>query len=529
MDAAAGGAADQQRRLACTEIVIALHLGSDMLHFFEARRDQPGQADDVGALGFGAGQNVLAGHHHAHIDDFEVIALQHHGDDVLADVMHIALDRGDDDLALRFGLAASGDQRSFFGFDIGQQMGHRLFHHARAFHHLRQEHLAGTEAVADDVHAGHQRAFDHMQRPPALGLYGLPGFFGVGGDEFGDAMYQRMAEALVDIAGAPGQPCRVVDRHALGALGHFDQALARVGAAVQHHIFDALTQLGVEVVIDANHAGIDDAHVHAGLDRVVQEHGVDGLAYRVVAAETERHVRDSARDLGARQVLLDPASCLDEVDRVVVVFFDAGGDGENVRVEDDVFGRKADLVDQDAVGARADFNLALIGVSLAFFVESHHHRGGAIAAHQLGLAFELGLAFLHRNRVDDALALDAFQTGFDDAPFRAVDHDRNARDLGLAGEQIQEAHHRRLAVEHRLVHIDVDDLGAVLDLLARNGQGRFELAVQDQPGKGLGAGDIGALADIDEQTACTDLHRFKPGQLHGLHGSEYFRHGGLNE
>jgi hypothetical protein len=38
----------------------------------------------------------------------------------------------------------------------------------------------------------------------------------------------------------------------------------------------------------------------------------------------------------------------DEVHRVVVVLFDAGGDGEDVRVEDDVFRREADLVDQDA-------------------------------------------------------------------------------------------------------------------------------------------------------------------------------------
>ena len=40
------------------------------------------------------------GHHHAHVDDLEVVALEHDGDDVLADVVHVALDGGDDDLAL---------------------------------------------------------------------------------------------------------------------------------------------------------------------------------------------------------------------------------------------------------------------------------------------------------------------------------------------------------------------------------------------------------------------------------------------
>ena len=33
---------------------------------------------------------------------------------------------------------------------------------------------------------------------------------------------------------------------------------------------------------------VDDAHIHAGLDRVVEEGGVDGLAHRVVAAEEKR-------------------------------------------------------------------------------------------------------------------------------------------------------------------------------------------------------------------------------------------------
>ena len=95
------------------------------------------------------------------------------------------------------------------------------------------------------------------------------------------------------------------------------------------------------------------------------------------------------RHLRAGQVLLDPARRVDEVDRVVVVLLDAGGDREDVRVEDDVLGREADLVDQDAVGALADLDLALEGVGLALLVERHHHRGRAVAAHQLGLAQEL--------------------------------------------------------------------------------------------------------------------------------------------
>ncbi len=56
---------------------------------------------------------------------------------------------------------------------------------------------------------------------------------------------------------------------------------------------------------------------------------------------------------------------LDEVDAVVVVLLDAGRDREDVGVEDDVFGREADLLGQELVGARADLDLARLGVGLA--------------------------------------------------------------------------------------------------------------------------------------------------------------------
>ena len=43
-------------------------------------------------------------------------------------------------------------------------------------------------------------------------------------------------------------------------------------------------------------AGVDDAHVHAGLDGVVKEHRMDRLAHRVVAAKREGDVGDAAGD-----------------------------------------------------------------------------------------------------------------------------------------------------------------------------------------------------------------------------------------
>ena len=145
-------AADQQRQGEALTLHFARHVG----HFLERRRDQPGQADDVHLLFARHIQHLLARHHHAHVDHFVVVTLQHHGDNVLADIVHIALDRSDDDLALGLGgFARLARHARFFLLNKRNQMCHRLLHHARGFHHLRQKHFPRAEQIADDIHAVH--------------------------------------------------------------------------------------------------------------------------------------------------------------------------------------------------------------------------------------------------------------------------------------------------------------------------------------------------------------------------------------
>ena len=66
---------------------------------------------------------------------------------------------------------------------------------------------------------------------------------------------------------------------------------------------------------------------------------------------------------------------------------------------------------------------------------------------------------------------------------------------GSLAEELQEARHRRDAVDHPLVHADVDDVGAVLDLLPRDADRLLVLALLDELGELRRAGDVGALAD----------------------------------
>ena len=66
-----------------------------------------------------------------------------------------------------------------------------------------------------------------------------------------------------------------------------------------------------------------------------------------------------------RHLLLDLTRRLDEGDAVAVVLLDTGRDGENIRIENDVLGREADLLGEQLVGSLADRDLALDGIGLA--------------------------------------------------------------------------------------------------------------------------------------------------------------------
>ncbi len=250
--------------------------------------------------------------------------------------------------------------------------------------------------------------------------------------------------------------------------------------------------------VDGELAGVDDAHIHAGADGVVEEGGMDGFADDVVAAEGEGDIADAAGDFAERQCLFDLACSLDEVEGVAIVFLDAGADGENVRIENDVAAEKADFFGEELVGAAADGEFVIDFGRLAGFVEGHDHDGGAVTMGEAGVVQERFFAFLEADGINDGFALHALQTGFDDGPFRAVDHDGDASDFGLGGQQVEKLGHDGFAVEQGFVEIDVENIGATLDLAACDAEGLFEFAFFDEAGEFFAAGDVGALADHDE-------------------------------
>jgi hypothetical protein len=177
-------------------------------------------------------------------DDVEVVALEHHAHDVLADVVHVALDCRHHDLALGLG---RGAQALLLFLDVRDEVRDRLLHHARGFHHLGQEHLPEPKRSPYDVHAVHERPLDHLQR--ALELQ--PRLLRVLDDVLRDALHEGVHQPVAHRGAAPGLILGGVLLLPLEAVGEFHEPLGRIRPAVEDHVLDALEQVLRDVRVDA--------------------------------------------------------------------------------------------------------------------------------------------------------------------------------------------------------------------------------------------------------------------------------------
>ena len=75
--------------------------------------------------------------------------------------------------------------------------------------------------------------------------------------------------------------------------------------------------------------------------------------------------------------------------------------------------------------------------------------------------------------------------------------------------------HGRFGIEHSFVEIDVDDIGSICDLLARNCNGPVEIAGQDRFRKLGRTSDISAFTNDDESKLRCDVEWFKAGEGEG--------------
>ena len=468
-----------------------MHFTGDVYHFLQRWRNEARKPNKIRSFPFRCFENFLARNHDPKIDNFEVITLQHDTHNIFANVVNITLYRRHDYLAIRF-----NDPALLF-FDEGQQVCNGLFHHTRRFDHLRQEHLPVAKEIADHIHASHQWPFDDMQRS----LGGKACLFRIFNNELINSFDQGVFKALLNRLLAPAQVCQVsldTGRLPFVILSDIQESFCPVGPPVQYDVFNRIAKFFRQFFVDSKLAGINNAHVHPGLDGVIQKHRVNCFADNIIATKREGHIAYTTANEHTRQRFFNLPCCFDEITSIIIVFFDAGGHRKNIRIENNIGGIEVQFLRQYLVGTFANFYFSLDVVRLALFVERHDDDGSTVVANQSCL-FNKGLfSFLEADRVDDRFSLHALKPSFYYGPFRGINHDRNPRDIGLGRDHVQVGNHRLFGIEHSLVHVDVDDLRTGINLLASYCNGLGVVIGLNQASEYRGARYVTALTDVDE-------------------------------
>ena len=205
----------------------------------------------------------------AEIDYAITVVRQNNVDQVLADVVHVALDGRQDHRAFGGGAA--------FLFHERLEKTHRGLHRFGGLQHKRKLHLAAAKQIADDFHAFEQNVVDDVER----GVFferGLQLIFEADLFAIDDVVLQTLFDGLAfrSLLGA-------LRFHAFEERGEFDQRI--VGADIAFEpalVIDQLARdfqlLFADTIQRLDLAGVDDRGIQAGFDGIVQEHRVENHA-----------------------------------------------------------------------------------------------------------------------------------------------------------------------------------------------------------------------------------------------------------
>ena len=80
-----------------------------------------------------------------------------------------------------------------------------------------------------------------------------------------------MLEALLDRRLSPRQVELLLHGAALDGLGQGDHAFGRIWSSIEEQVLDMFEQVLGNFLIDSELPGVDDPHVHAGPDGMVEK------------------------------------------------------------------------------------------------------------------------------------------------------------------------------------------------------------------------------------------------------------------
>ncbi len=158
---------------------------------------KPGEADRVRLVLAVRADQIFGRNFDAEIDHVVAVVLENDLDQILADVVHVALHRGEHHLGALFGV---GLLHELFEMVDGG------LHGFGGLQHFGDDQLVVVEKPADFGHPGHQRAVDDVERRDAFGALAIEivdqAVFRAFDDVVGQALIERQIGGFRLFAGA---------------------------------------------------------------------------------------------------------------------------------------------------------------------------------------------------------------------------------------------------------------------------------------------------------------------------------------
>ena len=126
---------------------------------------------------------------------------------------------------------------------------------------------------------------------------------------------------------------------------------------------------------------------------MVQKHGMHRLPNGIIPTETKGNIAHTSAHAHVRQIFPNPARSLNKIYSVFSVLIHSRCHGENIQIENDVFGSEFYLIHQNIIGAFGDFNSSFVIVSLAHFIKSHYDYRGTVAFYEFCVMDKFCFAF----------------------------------------------------------------------------------------------------------------------------------------
>ena len=190
---------------------------------------------------------------------------------------------------------------------------------------------------------------------------------------------------------------------------------------------------------------------------MVQEHGIHTVPQVGVFLEGIPQQRKVTHHMGVGQIFLHKSAGLKEFLGRIRIFIPACTQGQNHRIEQDIFGRKIQTAHQQAVHTFHQFRATLIGQGRALFILGPADHGKAVTANLFGLKEENVLPLFEADGLDDSLALHVFHARKQGIPPDGFYHHRTLGYGRLFQQVLQESRHLGIRVRKPSIQIHTHD------------------------------------------------------------------------